>query len=205
MTLLLTIFAVVVAYLAFSLSLGVPDLKLQVCFGTSDPNRLAVMGEESKNGQLEAKDSALTAVTIRFRNQGTVPAKAPAVIVQLLGMEFTEDIPALNAAGWTVNERSKTGVTAVQWNNGAAYSIYEGLVLELPVLSLAGLRTIPGRMRWTGPFGRLKKLGQLETDSPVIVTSIVTDISRKVDFQPVDFKVNGKSRFPPEETNPEWL
>ena len=213
MTLLLTVFAVVVAYLAFSLSIGVPDLKLQVCFGTSRPNQLAVTAAESENGRLEATNPLETVVVIRFRNDGTFPAKAPAVIVLLDGMEFAADVSALNAAGWTVNDRSsKTGVIAVQWNGGAAYSVYSGLVFELPVLNLAGLRYVPDLTGRTGPVyqfswfrGFRKHSATDEPPRPLIVVSILTDVLRKVERQPVDFIVNGESKFTPKEKNPEWL
>ena len=204
MTLLLTLFAALVAYVAFSVSILGPKLKLQVRFGPSRTNLPAVTAER-KNGRLEAKDSAHTEVAICFRNEAGSPAKDPAVIVQLEGMEFAPDVPSLNAAGWTINARSETGVRAVQWDAGAAYSVYMGFVRELPVLNLTGLRTIPG---WTGQI-ELVGLRQFRwvgktPPAPVIVISILDAISRTVNILPVDFIVNGKSQFPQEEEPPEW-
>jgi hypothetical protein len=216
MSLLLTVFAAVVAYLAFWVSIGLPDLKLQVRFGPSPPNRFSFTAKRQngwpesgwagdawpESGWLEAKDSAETAVVICFRNVGTYAAKAPAVIVQLEGMEFVGDVLALNADGWTVNERSETGLRAVQWEGGADHSVYTNLVRELPVLHLAGLRTIPG---WTGHWEGPVQHPHGERPYPWIVVSILTDIFRRDSWQSVDFIVDGKSQFPSEKKIPEWI
>jgi len=213
MTLLLAVFAAVVTYLAFSVSIGLPVLNLQVRLGRSHPNRLAVRAED-RNGRLEAEDPAQAAVAICFRNDGNYAARAPAVIVQLEGMEFEADVPGLNAAGWTVNERSETGIRVVQWEGDTANSVYKDMVRELPVFSLTGLRTIPGwKGSWKGPFPRPRppkfpRPRPPEPDElayPFIVVSISTDIFRRVAWQSVDFVVNGESRFPPKEKLPEWF
>jgi len=171
MSLLLTVFAAVVAYLAFWVSIGVPDLKLQVRFGPSSPNQLAITAKRQngwpenrragdawpESGWLEAKDPAETAVVICFRNFGTYAAKAPAVIVQLEGMEFADDVLALNAAGWAVNERSETGIRVVQWEGGADHSVYTNLVRELPYsISRACVRSRVGRAAGRGLFSSLR-------------------------------------------------
>jgi hypothetical protein len=210
-TLLLTVIAAVVAYLAYAVSTGVPELKLRVCFGPSLPNQ-PVVTAEPKNGRLEAVDSAQTAVTIRIRNFGVFPAKSPAFIVQVQGMEFGSDAPDLNAAGWTVNEDSETGITTVQMDGGPAYSVPQGMVRDLPVLSLAGLRTVPG---WTEPSWPVRRrefrwFGWIRGKSrspwpPLLVISVVTDVYRRVAWIPIDFKVNGNSQFPPEKKLPEWF
>jgi hypothetical protein len=207
-TLLLTVIAAAVAYLAYAASTGIPDLKLRVCFGPSLPNQ-PVVAAEPKNGRLEAVDSRQTAVTIRIRNSGAFPAKNPAFIVQVQGMEFGPDVPDL-AAGWTVNEGNETGVTTVQMDGGPAYSAPQGMVRDLPVLSLAGLRTVPG---WTEPSWPVRSrefrwLGWFRTRSPwppLIVISVVTDTSRRDAWIPIDFKVNGNSQYPPEKKLPEWF
>jgi hypothetical protein len=108
MTLLLTMFAAVIAYIAFSVSFGFPDLSVQISFGPSRTNRLTVAAER-KNGQLEATDATQTELAICFRNEGRYPAKELAVAVRLDGMEFVPDETVLNLAGWTVNERSRLG------------------------------------------------------------------------------------------------
>ena len=211
-TLLLTVVAALVAYLAYAVSTGMPHLKLQVCFGSSLPNQPMVTAE-CKNGQLEAKNSGPTVVTVRFRNDGIYTAKDPAVIVRLEGMAFTADVPSLNAAGWIVNDSGETGVTAVQWDGGPAYSVHGGLVRELPVLSLDGLRTVLGstgssrsarsvRRRWL----RSHAAPHEPSTVPFIVVYVLTSASRTLFWMPVDFKVNGKSRFPPEKKLlPEWF
>jgi hypothetical protein len=204
MTLLLAVFAAVVAYLAFSVSIGLPDLKLQVRFGPSPPNRLSVTAEP-KNGRLNATDPAQTEVAICFRNDGNYAAKAPAVIVQLEGMEFEADVRYLNAS-WTVNERSETGIRVVQWEGDATNSVYTNMVRELPVLNLTGLRTIPDwKGNWEGPVPRREPPEPDETPYPFIVISISTDIGRRVAWLPVDFEVGGESQFPPGKKLPEWF
>ena len=204
-TLLLAVFAAAVAYLAFSVSIGLPDLKLQVRFGPSPPNQLAVKAER-QNGRLEAKDPAQTTVAICFRNDGNYAAKAPAVIVQLEGMEFETDVPGFNTAGWTVNERSETGIRVVQWEGDPTNSVYTNMVRELPVFNLTGLRTIPGwKGSWKGPFPRPEPPEPDELLYPFIVVSISTEISRRVVWLPVDFIVNTESQFPPEREFPEWF
>lgn len=210
-TLLLTVIAAVVAYLAYAVSTGIPDLKLRVCFGPSLPNQ-PVVTAEAKDGRLEAVDSGQTAVTIRIRNFGVFPAKDPAFIVQVQGMEFGPDVPDLNAAGWTVNEGSETGVTTVQMDGGPAYSTPGGMVRDLPVLSLAGLRTVPG---WTEPSWPVRRrefdwLGWFRRKPrspwpPLVVISVVTDGYRRVAWIPINFKVNGDSKFAPEKKLPEWF
>ena len=74
-----------------------PSALVRVCFGPSLPNQ-PVVTAEPKNGRLEAVDSGQTAVTICIRNFGVFPAKDPAFIVQVQGMEFGPDAPDLNAA-----------------------------------------------------------------------------------------------------------
>jgi hypothetical protein len=210
-TLLLTVIAAVVAYLAYAVSTGVSDVKLRVCFGPSLPNQ-PVVTAEPRNGRLEAVDPGQTAVTIRIRNAGVFPAKNPAFIVQVQGMEFGPDAPDLNAAGWTVNEGSETAVTAVQMDGGPAYSVPQGMVRDLPVLSLAGLRTIPG---WTEPSWPVRRREfrwfswfrskPRSPWPPLLVVSVVTDAYRRVGWIPIDFKVNGNSQLPPEKKLPEWF
>jgi hypothetical protein len=117
-------------------------------------------------------------------------------------VEFAADVLALNTAGWTVNERSETGIRVVQWEGSTDHSVCTNLVRELPVLPLAGLRTIPGWTgRWKGPVQQPPD----ERPYPLIVVSILTDISRRDAWQSVDFKVDGESQFPPEKELPEWF
>jgi hypothetical protein len=213
MTLLLTLFAAGVAYLAFSVSVRIPDLKLQVRCGPSRPNRPSFTAE-LKDGRLTATDAAQTAVAICLRNDGDSAVKDLAVIVQLEGMEFTPDASRLSTAGWAVNTRGQTGVRAVQWDGGAASPVYAGYVRELPALDLTGLRTIPdwrGQLElariprsWlVGWFSRNRPPDR--PPAPVIAISIPGEVSRQVTVVPVDFVVDGKSRFAPEGEPREWL
>jgi hypothetical protein len=200
MTLLLTMFAAVVAYIAFSVSFGFPDLSVQISFGPSRTNRLTV-AVERKNGRLEATDATPTELAICFRNEGRYPAKELAVAVRLDGMEFVPDETVLNLAGWTVNERSQTGVRAVQWDGGAACTVPPGFVRELPALNLSSLRTIPNGITWMWQKQysprRYRKFirsrGKTTTgDLPeaLIVVTIWEAASRGVIWRPVYFIVD---------------
>lgn len=201
MTLLLTMFAALVAYIAFSVSFGFPDLKIKIRFGSSLPGRLEVAAEP-KDGRLEAGNPMQTEVAIRLHNKGRFPAKELAVIVQLVGMEFVPDASALKAGGWGINERSETGVTAVQWDGGTAYSVPPGFVREIPTLNLSGLRTTPDGITWIWlkQYSRRKYHQAIRwskrnpvTESPagLIVVSIRDAASRQATWGRVHFMEHG--------------
>jgi len=59
--------------------------------------------------------------------------------------QFTPDVPGLNTAGWIVNALTETGVRAVQWDGGAAYSVYPGFVSFLYSISRACVPFRAGR------------------------------------------------------------
>jgi hypothetical protein len=204
MTLLLTMFAALVAYTAFSVSFGFAVLKLEVRFGSPRPKGFEVAAER-KNGRLEVTDPAQTKVSIYLRNEGRFPAKELAVIVQLDGMEFVPDMTALNAAGWAVNARSETGVVAVQWDGGADYPVLPGFVREITALNLSGLHTIPGGISWTWMkryvprryYRRAIRSGKNSgphDPQALIMVSIRDAASRQVSWRPVYFMVNEKSQ-----------
>jgi hypothetical protein len=203
-TLLLTMFAAVVAYIAFSVSFGFPDLDIRISFGSSSSERLTILAER-KNERLEAKDDLTqTELAICLRNVGRYPAKELAIIVQLDGMEFMPDVTALAAAGWTVNERSDTGVRAVQWDGGAGCTVPSGFIRELPELNLLSLRTIPdgiggmwmkgySRRRYRRFIRSQRKSAAGEPSEALIVVSMREAASRMVIWRPVYFIVDGKS------------
>lgn len=203
MTLLLTMFAAVVAYIAFSVTFGFPDLSVQISVGPSSTNRLTVAAER-KNGRLEAKDTTQTELAICFRNEGRYPAKELAVAVRLDGMEFVPDETVLNLAGWTINERGQTGVRVVQWDGGAACTVPPGFVRELPGLNLSSLHTTPNGITWMWQkeysprryrqFIRSReKAATDELPEALIVVTIWEAASRGVIWRPVYFIVDGKS------------
>jgi hypothetical protein len=87
-------------------------------------------------------------------------------------------------------------------DGGPAYSTPGGMVRDLPVLSLAGLRTVPGwtepswpvrsrEFRWFGWFRRKPR----SPWPPLFVVSVVTDGYRRAMWMPIEFKVNGDSHF----------
>lgn len=202
MTLLLTMFAAVVAYIAFSVSFGFPDLNLQIRLGPSRSDQLTVVAER-KNERLEAKDPTQTELAISFRNEGRHPAKELSAIIRLDGMEFVPDEPALNLAGWAVNERTETGITAVQWDGGADCTIPPGFIRELPTLNLSDLHTIPEGVTfmWLKRYSIRKYRKSIRSrrrpmvDKPpeaLIVVSIWEAASRAVTWQPVHFMVEEK-------------
>jgi hypothetical protein len=200
MTLLLTMFAAVVAYIAFSVTLGFSDLRLQIRLGPSPSDQLTVVAER-RDERLEAKDPTQTELTISFRNEGRYPAKELSTIIRLDGMEFVPDETSLNLAGWTVNERTETGIRAVQWDGGADCTIPPGFVRELPALNLSDLHTIPEGITftWLKQYSSRKYRQSIRSrrkpapDKPseaLIVVSIREAASRAVSWQRVYFIVD---------------
>jgi hypothetical protein len=174
----------------------------QVRLGPSRSDQLTVVAER-KNERLEAKDPTQTELAISFRNEGRHPAKELSAIIRLDGMEFVPDEPALNLAGWAVNERTETGITAVQWDGGADCTIPPGFIRELPTLNLSDLHTIPEGVTfmWLKRYSIRKYRKSIRSrrrpmvDKPpeaLIVVSIWEAASRAVTWQPVHFIVEEK-------------
>jgi hypothetical protein len=90
-TLLLTLVAALVALLAYAVSTGRPDLKLQIRFESSQPNR-PVFKSVAENGWLKAERSEQTVGTISVRNDSIYPAKSVAIVVWLEGMAFAGEV-----------------------------------------------------------------------------------------------------------------
>jgi hypothetical protein len=177
-TLLLTVIAALVALLAYAVTTGLPDLKVQLNFEFSWPNRPKFQAEIDENGWLRALNFKQTSGSISIRNESGYSAKNPAVIVRFRGMAYVDEqnIPS----PWVVIDFvNTTGITAVQWDGGATYSIHGNSVRKLPSLNLQ----------------RLVKVS--DWPDPQIAIELLADggYRREVVF-PVDFTLDGKSQFP---------
>jgi hypothetical protein len=90
---------------------------------------------------VETKDFKQLFCTVRVRNDSSYSAKNPAIVVRLHDMAY---IPSAPQGEWVVVEFISTyGVTIVQWDGGANYSIHGGSVRTLPELRLSQLHTSP--------------------------------------------------------------
>jgi hypothetical protein len=140
-TLLLAMVAAVVALLAYAVSTGIPDLHIQLDFPFSELNKPSFVSTFRDNGVAEAEDFKQLDCTVRVRNDSSYSAKNPAVVVRLQDMAF---MPFGSMGEWVVVQFGSTyGVTAVQWDGGANYSIHGGSVRTLPELRLSKLHTQP--------------------------------------------------------------
>ena len=147
-TLALAAVAALVALLAYAISTGTPDLKLQVHFEFSSLNRPVFRAEPMDGDRLKAVAFKQTCCTISLRNTSGYSARNPAVIVRLHGMVFLNRNDSL-AKEWVVVDFSNTnGIKGVQWDGGPTYSIHGRSVRRLPMLDLVGLTCIPA---WGDP------------------------------------------------------
>jgi len=185
-TLLLAVVAAVVALMAYAVSTGLPDLKVQIQFEFSYLNRPVFRAEIDENGDLRAARFKQTICTIMVRNDSSYSARSPAIIVRLRGMAFNGEIERLQERGWVITNFANTqGVTEVQWDGGANYSIHGNSVRKLPLLDLANLHKVAS---WP---------------DPQITVELLSDGGyRKETAFYVDFTVNGQSQFP-QNTNSE--
>jgi hypothetical protein len=190
-TFLLAVIAAIVALLAYAVSTGVPDIQVSVQFEYSIPNKPVFKAKPDNNGWLTAEAFKQTTGRIVLRNKSSYSAKNPAVIVRLLGMAYHPGASniAVNKE-WTITNAINTvGITEVQWDGGATYSIHGQSVRRLPVLDLVNLQKTPA------------------PDYPLLVFEILAEGYRKEVALPVDFTLDGVSRFEVVnyEKPPEWL
>jgi hypothetical protein len=200
-TLLLAAIAAIVALLAYAVSTGPPNLRLNFNFAFSSPNNPKFEADLQDDGRLKAKRFKQISAAILLRNDSGYSAKNPAVILRLHAMVFLPDMqidPVLELSpdfrgpqgAWTVIDSASTnGIIAMQWDGGPAYSIHGHSTRRLPDLRLDNLWAIP------------------EWGTPALIVEILADGYRKEVFLPVDFIVDGKSQFPREDgkVNPEWM
>lgn len=144
-TLLLALIAALVALQAFAITTGLPDLQVQVKFGSSDRNRPVFLASTLENGWLQASSpQSQTTANIRLRNQSNYAAQNLAMVVYLRGMAFD----AGDSSGcdkddwWEINSVDGDGVTTVQWDGGGDFVIHGTSVRRLPDLKLEGLRCV---------------------------------------------------------------
>jgi hypothetical protein len=186
-TLSLTIVGALVALLAFAVSTGGPDLKLQIRFESSHPNR-PVFKALVENGWLKAERSGQTTGTISVRNDSIYPAKNLAIVVRLEGMAFAGEMHNLKQAGWVINEfAGNADIEVAQWDGSSTALIHGHSARQLAVLDLAGLRILRGSQGGTLRF------------------DLLADGYRKITWMPVNFSIDGKSQFSIEKVLPEWF
>ena len=139
-----------------------------------------------------------------LRNDSGYSAKNPAVIVRLHAMAFepanadsfeqnwaSMDVEIISWPAESISESTEplAGLTVVQWDGGPTYSIHGNSTRRLPDLLFTQL--------WHKP----------EWGTPTLTFEILAEGYRKEITLPVDFIVDGKSRFPRAggKINPEWI
>src|ERR1700730_5311869 len=134
-----------------------PDLKLQVCFPSSLPNRPGFLAsrDESLHG-LKTISAEQTIATLSLRNRSAFSARNPTVIIRFnaiahlprYGQEADPGgesaIVAQSPSEWvTIEVVDSVGITAMQWDGGRGYSIHGFSTRRLPRLNLHRLYTYP--------------------------------------------------------------
>jgi len=141
-TLVLAVVAAMVALLAYAVATGQPDLRIQLDFPFSGINEPSFKSTVDDNGIVKADDFKQLTCTVRVRNNSGYSAKNPMIILRLHDMAYAASLPGREE--WAVVQFASTrGVTIVQWDGGANYSIHGGSVRTLPALHLGGLSAIP--------------------------------------------------------------
>jgi hypothetical protein len=142
-TLLLAVIAAAVAVLAYAVSTGAPGLQVSVEFRHDYP----VSYTQDDQGQIISATFPNLTAEIYLRNVNQYPAHNPAVIVRLRGMASDPEKPPPDwvVTGFQNEARSAVaGVTEVQWDGGASYSVHGYSRRRLPDLRLTELSTFPG-------------------------------------------------------------
>ena len=174
-TLLLGVAAALVTLLAFMVTAGMPELRLQLACEWSKPNNPVFQADKSENGAFQARQSKQLAGRIAIWNDSYYPATEPRVIVRLNAMAFTAESDRRFLDDWAVLDIVDTiGITAIEWEGGPGYSIHPNSVRRLPGFYLNNLR-------WKEEWG-----------NPGFIIEILLDNLRLVVYLPVDFEVNGK-------------
>jgi hypothetical protein len=171
-TLLLALIAAVVAVMAYAAATGLPDLKLQVRFEFSDPNRPVFKAQLDEQGWVAGDRFKQTVGTISLRNDSGYSARNPAVIVRLKGMAFLQGEYSTSDAWVVIDFANTVGIISVQWDGGPNYSIHGHSTRTLPKLDFDRLWHIPN-------FGK-----------PSLSFELLADGYRREITVPVNFKVN---------------
>jgi hypothetical protein len=156
--LILSIFiASIVITRARAASAGHPDLKLQVCFPLSLPNRpgFLALRDESLDGY-KTLSAEQTIATLSLRNRSAFSARNPTVTVRFNAMahlprygEHTHQpdesaVVTQSTSEWvTIEVVDSVGVTAMRWDGGLGYSIHGYTTRKLPHLNLHRLYHYP--------------------------------------------------------------
>jgi hypothetical protein len=138
-------------------SASFPDLKLQVCFPSSPPNRPGFLAsrDESLHG-LKTISAEQTIATLSLRNRSAFSARNPTVIIRFNAMahlpRYGQDadpggetaIVDQSPSEWvTIEVVDSVGITAMQWDGGRGYSIHGFSTRRLPRLNLHRLYHYP--------------------------------------------------------------
>jgi hypothetical protein len=189
-TLLLAAIAAVVALLAYAVTTGLPRLRLKVLFEFSEPNQPAFQATVNEQGWVKADSFEQTMCMITIGNlSGYFSARNPAVVVRLNGMALQTNEVSPSREWVIIEHTNPVGVTAVQWDGGSA-SIHGRSSRQLPMLDLEDLCHIP---EWGMPSIRFELLAEGGYQRWITI--------------PVDFKVDGQSKFPRQkrEKLPAWI
>ena len=188
--LLLAVIAAVVALLAYAASTGLPDLWFKVEITGSAPNNLIFEAKfDDKVGLLANPTTAPLLGKLFLQNLSDYSANNPAVIIRLHHMVFRRSVSTPRE--WVLIDSDESGITkAIQWDGGPAYSIHGNSIRRLPDFPL-------GFLWYTGD----------NNSKPMITVEALAEGYKKVRSLPVDFIVEGQSRFPRDDTeiNPEWI
>jgi hypothetical protein len=176
-TLLLAALAAVVALVAYAVSTGQPDLKLQISFPSSSPNQPVFEAEAEASGSIKAKRTDQEVLgRVVLENKSTYSARNPVVVAHLTRMTILAG--AYSHSGWDIIEESTTrDVTAIQWDGGSDYSIHGGSKRVLPDIAFNGLRYVP------------------DSGEPSIRFELLAEGYRRGDDRlnvPVNFRLDGK-------------
>lgn len=174
-TLLLGLAAALVALLAFMVTAGAPNLRLQLACECSKPNNPIFQADQPEKGTFQARQFKQLSGRIAIWNDSFYPAREPRVIVRLNAMAFTAESDSGVLDDWAVLDVIDTiGITAIEWEGGLGYSIHPNSVRRLPGFYLNNLR-------WKEEWG-----------NPGFIIEILLDNLRQVVYLPVEFEVDGK-------------
>jgi hypothetical protein len=192
-TLLLALIAALVALQAFAITTGLPDLQVQVKFGSSDRNRPVFLASTLQNGWVQASDpQSQTTANIRLRNQSNYAAQNVAMIVHLHGMAFGagDGRDRSKDGWWETDSVDGDGVTALQWDGDGDFVIHGVSVRRLPDLNLEDLRCIDE-----------------PTEASIEIEVLAFPDYRRKIVIPVTFFIDGmpRTRYPVSDSSCDWV
>jgi len=177
-TLLLALVAALVALQAFAVTTGLPDLKVQVWFDSSDRNRPVFLASTLANGWLQTDHPAgQTVAKIRLRNQSAYAAQNATMLVRLHGIASVRETFRDSAEWWGADAIDDIGITSVQWDGGSTFLIHGHSMRRLPDLNL-------GRLLCIGEWG----------DACFVIDILASPGYRRTVAIPVEFVIDGAPR-----------